>query len=191
MKRKGIGGSFVLLVIGTVFCLWGCSTTELEERSFPMLVAIGYEDGKLMYRDAFPQEDSFGSLGAKEKDYNHLKVLVLETDLLESESLYETVLKELAEEEKYPRNTYVCAMEDVEDLFEMGKDISQDLGTYLEEYLKLQEKNKDRLLSLGDLLDEQANKTIVLYLPYMDVEDNKIIWKGYVNTSGKTWKDSK
>lgn len=191
MKNKRRHCCLILLVIGIVFCFGGCSTTELEERSFPMLVAIGCEDGRLTYKDAFPKEDSFGRLGAKEKDYNHLKVLVLENDLLETESLYETVLTELAKEEKFPRNTYVCAMEDIEDLFEMEKEISQDLGTYLEEYLKLHEQNKNRLLTLGDLLDEQANQTFVLYLPYLEVEDNKLIWKGYVNTSGKIWQDSK
>ena len=156
-----------------------------------MLVAIGCEDGRLTYKDAFPKEDSFGAFGAKEKDYNHLKVLVLEDDLLETESLYETVLQELSEEEKFPRNTYICVMEDVDDLFEMEKEIAQDLGTYLEEYLKLHEEKKDRLLTLGDLMDEQENQIFVLYLPYLEVEDNKLIWIGYVNTSGKIWKDSK
>lgn len=188
MKNKRI---FCCVVLGLALLLVGCSTTELEERSFPMLVAIGCDDGRLTYKDAFPKEDSYGEFGAKEKDYNHLKVLVLETDLLETESLYETVLAELAKEEKFPRNTYVCAMEDIDDLFEMEKEISQDLGTYLEEYLKLHEKNKDRLLTIGDLLDEQANQTFVLYLPYLDVEEDILIWKGYVNTSGKMWQDSK
>lgn len=178
-------------LIGMVLCLVGCSSTELEERSFPMLVAIGCEDGQLTYNDAFPKEDSMGTLGAKEKDYNHLKVLVLEMDLLETDSLYETVLKEIVEKEKYPRNTYVCVVEDIEDLFEMEKEIAQDLGTYLEDYLKLHEVQKDRLLTLGDLLDAQTNQNYVLYLPYLDIEENKLIWQGYVNTSGKIWQDSK
>jgi len=75
-------------------------------------------------------------------------------------------------------------------LFEMEKEISQDLGTYLEEYLKSHEEKKDRLLTLGDLLDEQANQLFVLYLPYLDVEENKLEWNGYVNTSGKVWQES-
>lgn len=179
----------VMLIIG-MFFITGCSTTELEERSFPMLVTIGYEDGKVLYKDAFPKEDDIGKLGAKEKDYNHLKVLVFEDDLLEQQSVYEEVVAELARKENFPRNTYVCAMDDIEDLFEMGKGISQDLGTYLEEYLKLHEAKKGRLLTLGDLIDEQANHTFVLYLPYLDVEENVLIWNGYVNTSGKRWQES-
>lgn len=174
----------------SMFFMTGCSTTELEERSFPMLVAIGVEDGSVTYKDAFPKEDDTGKLGAKEKDYNHLKVLVLEEDLLEQQKLYESTLNEIAEKEIFPRNTYVCVMDDMDELFEMEKEISQDLGTYLEEYLKSHEAKKDRLLTLGDLLDEQANQLFVLYLPYLDVEENKLEWNGYVNTSGKVWQES-
>lgn len=173
-----------------VFFLVGCSTTELEERSFPMLVAISYDDGRVAYKDAFPKEDTTGVLGAKERDYNHLKVLVLEEDLLEHPEAYNEVLVEMAETERFPRNTYVCTVDDAEDLFELEKNISQDLGTYLEEYIKSHEENKNRLLTLGDLLDEKANQTFVLYLPYLEVEEKYVEWKGYMNTSGKIWKES-
>ena len=178
------------LIAFAVFAITGCSTTELEERSFPMLVAIEHEDGRITYKDAYPKEDDTGKLGAKQKDYNHLKVLVFEEDLLEHSNSYEAVVDEIAMKESFPRNTYVCVMDDVEDLFEMEKEISQDLGTYLEEYLKLHEEKKNRLLTLGDLIDEQANHMFVLYMPYLDVEENKLIWKGYVNTSGKIWQES-
>ena len=184
MKRLG-------LLILVSFFLMGCGTTELEERSFPMLVAIELEDGRVRYREAFPKEDTMGNLGAKEKDYNHLKVLVFEDDMLQNQNTYESVILEMTKKEQFPRNTYVCVMDDVEDLFEMEKGLSQDLGTYLEEYIKLHEEKKDHLLTLGDLMDEQANHVFVLYIPYLDVEDNMVIWKGYVNTSGKIGQESK
>ena len=56
--------------------------------------------------------------------------------------------------------------------------------------MKAHEEKKNRLLTLGDLIDAQANQTMILYFPYMDVEDNILIWKGYVNTVGKNWKES-
>ncbi|MBQ8519388.1 MAG: hypothetical protein IJ455_07310 [Agathobacter sp.] len=185
-SKKVIG--LVIAITGLI--LGGCSNTELEERCFPMMTAVGYENGKITYRDAFSKEDATGQLGAKEKDYTHLKVLVLEEDLLEQKTQYEKMLDEQAETEQFPRNTYVCVVDDIEDLFEMEKNISQDLGTYLEEYLKKHEEKKDRLLTLGDLLDEKENQTMVLYLPYLDVEENFVEWKGYVNTSGKSWQES-
>lgn len=184
-KRK-----ICLLLATASLILGGCSTTELEERCFPMMTAIGYENGKVIYRDAFSKDDTTGQLGAKEKDYAHLKVLVLDEDLLEQKTQYEKMLEEQAEKENFPRNTYVCVVDDIEDLFEMEKNISQDLGTYLEEYLKKHEEKKDRLLTLGDLLDEKENQMMVLYLPYLDVEENIVEWKGYVNTSGKIWQES-
>ena len=189
MREKVQNVLWILIgVLGLL--LVGCSTTELEERSFPMLVAISYDDGRVTYKDAFPKEDTTGALGAKERDYNHLKVVVLEEDLLENLDIYNEVLAELAETEKFPRNTYVCTVDDVEDLFELEKNISQDLGTYLEEYIKSHEEKKNRLLTLGDLLDERENQTFVLYLPYLDVEENVLVWNGYVNTDGRIWRES-
>ena len=175
-----------------------------------MMVSVGYEDGKVTYGVGFPKEDEDGQNTIKrsfdtsfekskaeyekrlnkEADYNHLKVLVFEEDLLEQKIAYETMLESLAQSEDFPRNTYVCAVDDVEDLHEMEKNISQDLGTYLEEYLKKKEEKKNRLLTLGDLMDEKENETMVLYMPYLEVEENFVEWKGYMNTSGKSWEES-
>lgn len=200
---------WMLIMIASVcVCFIACSTTELEQRCFPMLVAVGYEDGKVTYGAAFSKEDTtknnfltaetaFGESKSKyekrlnkDADYNHLKILVLESELLENPTAYGAMLDYLAETEDFPRNTYVCAAEDVDDLFELEKNISQDLGTYLEEYLKQQEDKKERLLTLGDLLDERVNQTFVLYMPYFEVEENFVEWKGYMNTTGKSWQES-
>lgn len=206
-----------LVLVVSSFLLVGCSSTELEERCFPMVAMVGFEDGKVTYCAGFPNAQSTGQGDAKgteikvamvsgvsfqeskseyenrlnkEADYNHLKVLVLEEDLLEQPNQYGTMLDHLVETEEFPRNTYVCVVDDVDDLLEMERNISQDLGTYLEEYLKKHEEKKDRLLTLGDLMDEKKNQTFVLYLPYLEVEENFVEWKGYMNTSGKSWQES-
>lgn len=200
-----------------VLLLSACSTTELEERSFPMLVTVGYEDGKVTYGAAFPKEDATGQSNTKETelktaiatgksfaesktkyenrlnkqaDYNHLKIFVIEDDVLENQKIYYEVMDHLIAIEDFPRNTYVCVVEDVDDIYELEKNVSQDIGTYLEEYLKKQEEKKASLLTLGDLIDEKQNQTMVLYLPYFDVEEKFIEWKGYMNTSGKSWQES-
>ena len=200
----------VPLMIALPLFLMGCSSTELEERCFPMLVAVGFEDGKVSFGAGFSKEnktdmraqnvfdidfvkskEKFQNRMNKNVDYNHLKMLVIEDDLLETPIAYSVMLANLAETESFPRNTYVCVVDDVEDLYELEKNISQDIGTYMEEYLKLHEEKKGRLLTLGDLIDEQQNQTAIVYLPYIDVEDNFVEWKGYVNTSGKIWQESK
>lgn len=205
------------IVLSACLFLTACSSTELEERCFPMAATAGFEDGKVTYGLAFPKDDASGQGNTKgteinvpmvsgssfleckteyenrlnkEADYNHLKVFVIEEDLLEQPEQYSAMLGHLAETESFPRNTYVCVVDDIEELFEMNQKISQDLGTYLEEYLKKQEEKKDRLLTLGDLLDEAVNHTLVLYLPYLEAEENFVEWKGYMNTSGKSWQES-
>lgn len=223
MKSKGVLtkmkkkiGVFIVLVLSIVL-FSACGTTELEERSFPLLVTIGYDDGKFSYGTAFPKENATGQSNTKEGtiqttlargksfeeskikyenrlnkevDYNHLKILVLEDDILENQTIYYEVMDHLIATEEFPRNTYVCVVEDVDDIYELEKNVSQDIGTYLEEYLKKQEEKKASLLTLGDLIDEKQNQTMVLYLPYFDVEEKFIEWKGYMNTSGKSWQES-
>ncbi len=180
-----------LLVILASFLLAGCSSTELEERCFPMAVMVEMENGKVTYYASFKEEktENVDRLN-KIPDYNHLKVLVLEEDLLEQQNQYNAMLDKLAETEEFPRNTYVCVVDDVDDLFELEKNITEDLGSYLEEYLKKHEEKKDRLLTLGDLMDEKENQSMVLYLPYLEAEENFVEWKGYMNTSGKSWQES-
>ena len=195
-----------VIVLLLVFMLTGCSSTELEERCFPMLVTVGYEDRKVSFDVAYPKDNGVLSQSAKgadfkqsmeqyegrlnkQVDYNHLKVLVFEDEFLKTSNGYSKMLDDLALMESFPRNTYVCAVDDVEDLMELEKKVSQDLGTYLEEYLKQHEENKDKLLTLGDLIDEKGNENMVYYMPLLEIEDDYIEWNGYMNTEGKTWKD--
>lgn len=215
--RKAILCIETVMMLICVLCLTGCSETELEERCFPLLTAAGYEDGKVSFAAAFPRSGASGQQNStteeiktsgvkardfqkavkeyeshlnKQVDYNHLKVLVLEEDLLQEKDAFNQMLDYLAENEYFPRNTYVCAVDDVEDLFKIEEKLSQDLGTYLEEYISKHEEGKSHILTLGDLLDEKENQTLILYMPYLDIEDDYIEWKGYVNILGEIWQES-
>lgn len=195
-----------ILFLVTSILFIGCASVELEERSFPLVAAVGYEDGKISYVLGFSRVDgsvenastsseikvkqTYGAsfLESKEDyegdlnklvDYNHLKVLVLEEDLLEVPKLYNEMLEVLTMTEEFPRNTYVCVVDDIEDLMEMEKTLPQDLGTYLEEYLMHHEKKNEHMVSLGDLLDEKENKELVLFLPYVEAEETFVKWHGY------------
>lgn len=195
---------FLILCVA-VMLLSACASTELEERSFPILTSVGYEDGKVIYALGFPREGIAGEesknnkekvMTVKEKnfkeskikyesrmnklvDYNHLKVIVLEDDFIRQVNLYEEMIDYLAQKEEFPRNAYVCAVDDIEDLLELEKDLPQELGSYLEEYLNKNENTKGEILTLGDLMDEKENKKLVLYIPYLEVEDSYVEWEGY------------
>lgn len=195
-------------IIGASFFLVGCSKTELEERCFPLLTVVDYktESGEVTFCAGFPRADnSGGSTGQttelqvatvsgedfeesksnyeedlnKIADYNHLKVLVLGESLVANKESYNEMLDYLAETEEFPRNTYVCVVADTEALLKIDAELPQDLGTYLEEYLNNHEKNKNRMLTLGDLLDEKENQLLVLCAPCLIPEESYVRWGGY------------
>ena len=207
LRRKGIL-KMVLLLGCVAVQFMACAKTELEERCFPLLAVVDYEEEqkKVTFCAGFPRaENSGGSTGQstelqvstasgesfesskseyeknlnKIPDYNHLKVLVLGEDLAKNEDMLIEMLDNLAYTEEFPRNTYVCVVDDVDDLLEIDKELPQDLGTYLEEYLNNHEKNKNRMLTLGDLIDEKENQELVLYAPYLEPEDTYVEWGGY------------
>lgn len=213
MKKRMV----VVLICCFIVILTACRSAELEGNCFPLVVTVGYDDGKITYCAGFPRVGSSGTEEPKsseiqvpmvkaksfeeskteyethlnkQADYNHLKVLVLEDDLLEKGTGYNEMLDYFAKTEEFPRNTYVCVVDDAEDLYEIEKKLPQDLGTYLEEYLKNHEAKKEKIFSLGDLIDEKENQVMVIYLPYLEVEDNYVEWKGYMNNSGKIWQES-
>lgn len=206
--RMGIAMGFVLCLLN------GCSETELEERCFPMMAAVGYEDDEVTFVLGFPNSNSSGdsqsSIGKievpvakgsdfkqskenyeshlnKYADYNHLKVFVIEEDFLEERKKYAKMLDYLALREEFPRNTYVCVVEDLDELLELEKNLPQDIGTYLEEFLSHRQNNSDKLLTIGDLMDEKENQNIPMHLPYLEIEENYVEQKGYVNINGKNW----
>ena len=113
------------------------------------------------------------------QDYNHLKVLVLEDDFLESKTQYSQMIELLANSQDFPRNTYVCIVDDAEDLLEIEKDLPQDLGSYLESYLQNHKNNNGYMVTLGDLIDEKENEKLIMYLPHLDVGDSYVEWDGY------------
>lgn len=201
--RRGLS---ILLVGCVAIQLTACSKTELEEKCFPLLVAVDYEDGEVTFCAGFPRADnSGGSTGQstelqvatsrgktfeeskaeyeknlnKIPDYNHLKVLVLGEDFAKDESKLDEMLDTLAGTEELPRNTYVCIVDDVDELMAIDKELPQDLGTYLEEYLNNHEDKKNRMLTLGDMLDEKENCELVLYAPFLVPEDTYVEWGGY------------
>ena len=208
-QKRIIKRSALVLLLGCFMLqLAGCRQTELEERCFPLLVAVDYEDdeAKVTFCAGFPRaENSGGSTGQtselqvskasgdtfaksrqeyeknlnKVPDYNHLKVLVLGEDFVDNPAAYDEMLDHLAKTEEFPRNTYVCMVEDVDELLELDEELPQDLGTYLEEYLNNHEAKKNRMLTLGDLLDEKENKEMILYAPYLEPEETYVEWGGY------------
>lgn len=163
----------LLLLLVCCGSLCGCKATELEERSFPMLVTVGLSDTKEMeYGYIFANE--WSDINSY-LDYNHLKVVLLEEKFLGDEEKYNEFLTEIQKEETFPRNTYVCVTSDAEGICKAGEELATDVGTYIENMLKTQERmDKKHMPTVGDLLDEKENRMRIWKLPILTVKDGQI-----------------
>lgn len=116
----------------------------------------------------------------KKADCNHLKVFVLSEAFMQQEEMLAQMIEYLQRSELFPRNTFVCVTDDVEALMKSEKDLSTDLGSYLETFLQNHEPERDsELVNLGTVLDESENHIKTLQLPYLTVEKDAVLWDGY------------
>ena len=88
---------------------------------------------------------------SKTADTNHLKVLLIGNELYDDEDSYSKLIQYLKDSSKFPRNTYVCAVNDINKTFE-------NMGDYYEQLLEKQEREEGLCLTtVGDIMDEYTN----------------------------------
>ena len=197
----------LLVMIPVVILFTGCTSTELEDRCFPMLAAVDYDKKaeKVVFAYMFPRagikseegqnaaqidvapvegqnfteaREEFEREVSKKPDPNHLKVILMGENLVENHGQYERMLEELQQDESFPRNTYVCITSDVKALLEQDEQRSMDIGGYLEELIENHErKENQKLPTIGNLMDEIDNRRRTLEIPYIEVENHTIVWR--------------
>ncbi len=200
MKRTYLGAVPILAVL-----LCGCQANELEDRCFPLLTVVDYEEnqGQVELGLFFPTptgENGEKAQTEKEKavtgdsfekawklceqelnkfpDYNHMKVLMIGENFLKQQDDYEEMLEFLQGKSAYPRNTYVCVVPDVWEFVDT-ESLSQNPGTYLEEFLKTQGKNGGKdLPTVGKLMDLMENERGEVAIPKLTIQDKKVVWDG-------------
>lgn len=166
-KRNYFGG---LLLLAMTFFLSGCTTAELEDRSFPIELAV---DDTADFGLKWLNEEQSGS---KYTDYNHLKVLLIGEDFLSDEKKMQELLDLLEQKPDIPRNTYVLAAKDAGKIIEIG----QETGTYLEQLIENSSlMEKEAYPTIGTLYAEQENRVETLFLPYVELQDNLPVITGY------------
>lgn len=163
-KQSGKKVLGLVIFLGMAGILTGCNTLEVEDRKFPLAVAVAEkEDIELLWLE---QEEA----GNKEMDYNHLKVMVLGQELLEDEEAVEELLGILAANPKIPRNTYVVVAENPSEILELNETLQEkeSAGTYLEELLEGNASMKETAYpTLGKLYQERENRQETLFLPFL------------------------
>lgn len=162
----------VVLTIGLM--LTGCSAVELEERCFPTLVAVDivavatdettdkevvefYYNMDKSYEPEYADDiktavDSFEERLSQKADTNHLKVILIGKTLRNNKAAYSDFMEYCKTSKKFPRNTYVCIADDINDIFD-------NMGDYYEQKMnKENHEDGEPIITLGTLLDDYTNE---------------------------------
>lgn len=162
----------VVLTIGLM--LTGCSAVELEERCFPTLAAVDivavdtdeitdkevvefYYNMDKSYEPEYADDiktavDSFEERLSQKADTNHLKVILIGKTLRNDKAAYASFMEYCKTSKKFPRNTYVCIADDINDIFD-------NMGEYYEQKMNKENHEDGKpIITLGTLLDDYTNE---------------------------------
>lgn len=162
----------VVLTIGLM--LTGCSAVELEERCFPTLAAVDivavatdettdkevvefYYNMDKSYEPEYADDiktavDSFEERLSQKADTNHLKVILIGKTLRNNKAAYSSFMEYCKTSKKFPRNTYVCIADDINDIFD-------NMGDYYEQKMNKENHEDGKpIITLGTLLDDYTNE---------------------------------
>lgn len=161
--------------------LSGCASAELEERNFPIEMAVN--DMEQFDREWLNTDES----GNRVVDYSHMKVILLDREFLEDTKNMNAFLEILEKKSDVPRNTYLVAAKDAKAILNLQTDMEESVGTYLEDYFEdVSEVKKTAYPTLGMLYQEQKNKMETLCIPYVEeVEKKPAVTQYYVWKRGE------
>lgn len=164
----------VIVVLAIGLMLTGCSAVELEERCFPTLAAVDivaaatdettdkevvefYYNMDKSYEPEYADDiktavDSFEERLSQKADTNHLKVILIGKTLRNDKAAYARFIEYCKTSKKFPRNTYVCIADDINDIFD-------NMGDYYEQKMnKENHEDGEPIITLGTLLDDYTNE---------------------------------
>ncbi len=178
LQRAQRGAAMIVLLLLCGGTLSGCKTAELEDRDFPVELALSDEsDLTREFLDA-------GNAGNRMIDYSHLKVMILSKSFIENEGLMEELLRLLREKNEIPQSAYVVVAEDAKELQKAEEALGEPVGVYLEQtFENVSPIKKQAYPTLGMLYQERENQNETLLLPFVKEEQEGIavdcyyVWK--------------
>ena len=97
--------------------------------------------------------DSLEERLSQKADTNHLKVILIGKTLRNDKAAYASFMEYCKTSKKFPRNTYVCIADDINDIFD-------NMGDYYEQKMnKENHEDGEPIITLGTLLDDYTNET--------------------------------
>lgn len=161
---------------GLLFC-GGCSSTELEQRSFPLAVGIDLQEEKknlvvsfdfpdlaqvseqgktedipmalsLEGQDMYHVEKSYENNTNRLLDYNHMKAVVLGESLFGQEDMLRSLLLAWEQREASARNTsLLVGSQSAAEILSLTSETEGSMGKYLEEMLESQKDFKQNKIA--------------------------------------------
>lgn len=159
---------FLAVILSGSFFLQGCGTTELENKTFPLLLNVRAEED---FEIQWLSDERFGN---KKADYNHLKVVLIEREFLENDTAVNEMLAFLEKQQQLPWNSYIIVTESCDAIAETEENLDCTLGDYLEQLLENTSGMKhESYPTLGMLYQERKNHLETMFVPYISVVDEK------------------
>ncbi|MCD7981177.1 MAG: hypothetical protein LUF32_02500 [Clostridiales bacterium] len=203
-----------ILVITMALFLTGCENNEVESNIFPLAIGIETEEESRFHmyaaypdledpdaaddalsKDAYWEESldnlsEGSSLMSKESsrnaDMNHLKVLILDVQMLDDAENTEALVQFFREKSDIAWNSYVLLTDgEMEEIFSEETQLNSCLGIYLEDLLEGWENLRyDSLITVGDLVSQYYNRNEILLIPLVSIEENQPLIDSFAVVSG-------
>lgn len=192
-RRWIVGG-----LLAVCLCLGGCGQLEIEERAFPLALAIAPADGQGDYAFTFFFEEmesagsslyhkenirvtadgyaqaymTFGRAQAAQPDDSHMQVILLSEQLLDDQAFLDSFYSYAMKEHHFSWNTMVyLTTADASADAGLAEYTGGRPGSYLRDMAQSDEQEKTAgVPTLGDLYMEQHNREKVLLLPVLREE---------------------
>lgn len=181
-RTEKCAGMFALVLLsGSI--LTGCGTAELEERDFPIEIAVQNTDD---FAQEFLDAESSGS---RTIDYSHLKVMILSQAFIEDEASMRELLELLEKKNEIPQNVYLVVAENAKELLNCKDVLNESVGNYLEKMFEnVSEVRKQEYPTLGMLYQERDNQNETFFIPYVsEGEEELVIERYYVWRRGEAF----
>lgn len=173
-SRTGTYAGMLALMLLSSSVLTGCGTPELEERNFPIEMAV--QDA-----DDFSQEFlDAESAGNRMIDYSHLKVMILSEKFIEDEASMQELLELLEQKNELPQSIYLVVAKDAREILDMQDVLGESVGNYLEQtFENVSQVKKWEYPTLGMLYQECDNRNETLFIPYVSREEDSLVVDRY------------
>ena len=158
---------YLMCALAAALLLTGCAKRELEDRSFPSVLAVATAD--VEQEQNRKQEESSQYI-----DYGHVKAVILSKEVAEDGESLKEVLLYLENRPVFARSILIFVGD--EQVLKAAETDSEQMGAYLEKLYKNQPKGSNFSgTALKEMLNYLHNLEESIEVPYLKWSDGKAI----------------